>query len=121
MKTILVVDDDFPNLQVLNLALMDQGYQVFTAWNGRHALHLISEQRPDLIISDTMMPIMNGKELCRALQADPALQSIPIVLTSGMEKSKVGDECHYAAFLEKPFHLSTLFDLVRQLIGKADE
>jgi CheY-like chemotaxis protein len=119
VKTILVVDDDFPSLQVLDMVLTDQGYQVFTAWNGRDALQRVEEHPPDLILSDWMMPLMDGEAMCKALQANPAHQSIPIMIMTGLGASPIGDGCNVAEMIVKPFHLASLFETIHLLIGGA--
>jgi CheY-like chemotaxis protein len=120
VKTILVVDDDFPNLQVLNMALTDAGYRVFTTWNGRDGLQLAEQHRPDLILSDWMMPIMDGEAICRALQAGLHFQSIPIVIMSGLGTTIIGDGCKYVALIDKPFRLAALLETITDLIGSTD-
>ncbi len=64
MKTILVVDDEFSNVQALRFILEDQGYEVLTAWNGEDALALLETHPVNLVITDLRMPIMDGLELC---------------------------------------------------------
>ena len=82
MKTILVVDDEFDILTVWRLLLERHGYTVLTASNGAAALDQIRKTRPDVIVSDCMMPVMSGLQLCAALYADPELRDIPIILCS---------------------------------------
>jgi CheY-like chemotaxis protein len=82
MKTILVVDDEFDILTVWRLLLERHGYTVLTASNGVAALEQIRRSRPDIIVSDCMMPLMSGLQLCAALYADPDLRDIPIILCS---------------------------------------
>ncbi len=82
MKTILVVDDEFDILTVWRLLLERHGYAVMTASNGAAALEQIRETRPDIIVSDCMMPIMSGLQLSAALNDDPDLRAIPIILCS---------------------------------------
>jgi len=82
MKTILVVDDEFDILTVWRLLLERHGYTVLTASNGAVALEQIRRTKPDIIVSDCMMPVMSGLQLCAALYADPELRDIPIILCS---------------------------------------
>ena len=76
MKTILVVDDEFASAEVLSLILEEEGYRVFCAANGRHGLDRVSEVRPELVILDFMMPIMNGAEMGKALRASEPFKGI---------------------------------------------
>jgi len=68
---VLVVDDDSDKRELLKLALAVEGYEVHTAVNGREALYAIESLRPDLIISDVMMPELNGFELTRQIRENP--------------------------------------------------
>ena len=71
MPTVLVVEDEWVIAEVLAVTLADAGYQVITAANGRQALASLAETRPDVIVTDTMMPILDGPGLLAALAADP--------------------------------------------------
>ena len=71
MPTVLVVEDEWVIAEVLAVTLADAGYQVITAANGKQALACLAETRPDVIVTDTMMPILDGPGLLAALAADP--------------------------------------------------
>src|SRR5689334_19695552 len=79
MARILVVDDTEEGLYMLGALLRGHGYEVSTAKNGVEALARTAETRPDLIISDILMPKMDGFALCRHLKSDAALKDIPFV------------------------------------------
>jgi PAS domain S-box-containing protein len=79
MSRILIVDDNEQNRYMLETLLKGNGYEVMTAANGRLALESAGEDRPHLIISDILMPVMDGFELCRKLKKDPLLEMIPLV------------------------------------------
>ena len=87
MQTILVVDDE-QQIQALLVALLEYaGYRIITASNGQEALATLETTRPDLILSDIMMPGMNGFEVCRRLRANILTRAIPVVmLTSSREE-----------------------------------
>src|SRR4051794_8144284 len=80
---ILVVDDDPDVLFALTETLTEAGYTVYGAHDGIEALDAIAERRPDLIITDLLMPTMTGFELLGALHEDPALASIPTLIVTG--------------------------------------
>ena len=82
MSTILLVDDETDLLELYTDVLEVMGYQVFHAHDGMEALELARRQRPDLIVTDWMMPRMDGVELCLCLLQDPELKDIPIILHS---------------------------------------
>ena len=82
MKTILIVEDEHSIAEMLAAILEEVDYQVVIAGNGQEALTRLETTSPDLILSDIMMPIMDGRTLCRKLQAHPIYRLIPIVLMS---------------------------------------
>jgi DNA-binding response OmpR family regulator len=77
---ILVVDDDRPTVMIISSVLKKAGYEVFTAYNGLSGLKKARQVKPDLIILDIMMPIMDGYEVCRRLKADPDTAGITVLI-----------------------------------------
>ena len=77
---ILVVDDDRPTVMIISSVLKKRGYEVFSAYNGLAGLKKAREVKPDLIILDIMMPIMNGYQVCRRLQRDPDTAGIAVLI-----------------------------------------
>lgn len=119
MIQILVVDDDFAIVEMLQVFLKEEGYQVLTANNGREALAQLTASIPALIICDLMMPVMGGREMCRELQTNPRYRAIPIILMSAVVRHVSQAECHYASLLSKPFDLNKLFGMIQQLLPPA--
>jgi two-component system, cell cycle response regulator DivK len=78
-KRILVVEDQADNRQIIRDMLAASDYQITEAENGQEALAAIAKQRPDLILMDIQLPIMDGYTATRKIKADPALRSIPII------------------------------------------
>jgi len=118
MKTILVVDDEFLIGDILGYALEDEGFMVVHASNGRKALEVFQRDRPSLIITDFMMPVMNGLEFTRALRARPDGTDIPIILMSGAQASIARDNGHlFSAVYDKPFSVNAIVENVIALIG----
>lgn len=121
MATVLVVEDEFGIAELLDAVLTEEGYQVVTAMNGRDGLELLARERPVLVISDYMMPVMDGAILLTRIRADPALQGIPVVMMSSMTEAAIAQRCTgYTAFLRKPFKLFELLDVVEQVLEKGD-
>ena len=119
MKTILVVDDELSNAEVLALILEDEGYRVFTAVNGRHGLERVHDVRPDLVLLDFMMPVMDGARLGRAIRSDARLATLPIVMTTSAEEARVRESFDdYDAYLRKPFGGRQLMPLLRALLER---
>jgi CheY-like chemotaxis protein len=117
MKLILVVEDEYGNAEVMQLLLEAAGYRVVTASNGQAALEVLSHEKPALILSDFMMPTMNGGEFGMALRQQPEPSQIPLVFMSGTSETVVRRTFRdYDAFLQKPFHVDALLDVVARLI-----
>ena len=116
---ILVIDDLFGSRDSLETFLQGQGYITQSAGSGEHALKLVAQQAPDLILLDVTMPGMDGFEVARLLKADPATAAIPIIMvtahTSGRARL-VGLESGVEDFLTKPFDPSELALKVRNLL-----
>src|SRR6267143_6482783 len=107
MATVLVVDDEFGIVDVLETILTDEGYRVVTACNGKQGLVRLSAEKADVILLDFMMPILGGGEMLRAMAAEPAYQRIPVIMMSSLSEDVIAERCNgYAAFLHKPFRVS---------------
>lgn len=116
MSLILVVDDEFGIVELLEAALEDEGHRVVTAPSGRVALERMRVERPDLVISDLMMPIMGGAELLREIAGDAQLAGIPTIVMSSLPEATVAESCSgYASLVRKPFRIGELLDLVSDL------
>ena len=79
MTKVLIVDDQKENRYMLDVVLAGRGYEVVTAENGAEALKKAKELRPDLIVTDILMPVMDGFALCRQCKSDPGLKDIPLI------------------------------------------
>lgn len=119
MATILVVDDERPVRELLVALFEDGGHRALAARDGRQALEMVAAERPDAIVSDVMMPLMDGAELCRRVKADAATRATPFVLMSAIEPRRAA-MAGADAFLAKPFELTELEQLLdRLLTGRA--
>ncbi len=116
---ILVVDDVEPNVRLLEAKLTLEYYEVLTACDGATALQIASDERPDIILLDVMMPGMDGFETCRRLKADPVTRHIPVVLVTaldGREDKIKGLEAGADDFVTKPIDDVVLFARVKSLV-----
>ena len=112
MASILIVDDE-PDLRFMMRLIFEQaGHQVTEAPNGAAALKRILEQLPDLVVTDVMMPVMDGAEFIGRLRADPILSSIPILAVTGNpDRAGAAD-----ATLSKPFEPKELAAIAASLL-----
>ncbi|HZX29448.1 MAG TPA: response regulator, partial [Telluria sp.] len=120
MSEILIVEDSPTQAERLRRQLMMQQYRVRLANNGRAALEAIRATAPDLVLSDIVMPEMNGYELCAAIKADPALAGIPVVLLTSLTESRDvrrGIECGADSFVRKPYTEAYLLERVAALLA----
>ncbi len=107
----LLVVEDNPDLRAFIVSNLFETYQVEQAENGRKGLDLARRMNPDLIISDVMMPEMDGYELCREIRKDPFLSKVPIILVtskSGGEAVEAGLEIGATDYVPKPFEMREL-------------
>jgi CheY-like chemotaxis protein len=119
MPTVLVVDDEFGIVDVLETILTDEGYRVVTACNGKQGLMRLSAEKPNVILLDFMMPILGGGEMLRAMAAEPAYQRIPVIMISSLSEDVIAERCKgYAAFLHKPFRGAAVLSTVARVLGR---
>lgn len=117
-KSILIVEDE-PAIRFLLKDLLEESYIVFEAENGRHAIELLKIITPNLIISDIMMPDINGLELCNKVKNSPDTCHIPFILLSArgsMEQKTEGYDAGADAYIPKPFDTIHLLVRVRKLL-----
>jgi two-component system, chemotaxis family, chemotaxis protein CheY len=114
-ERILIVDDDESIRQIVGLCLSDAGYEVFEASNGRVALDRIDEARPDLILLDLRMPVMDGWEFARSYRQRPGPHADIIAFVAALNADDEAAELHAASVLSKPFDLDDLLRAVRSL------
>ena len=115
MKSILVLEDNALLADLIAEVLQDEGYDVEVAEDGYDGLQKLQGTRPDLVITDLMMPRVSGEEFCNTIQADPRFNSIPVLLMTAREEHVLKVKCKYDAFLAKPFDLYHLLGLVKKL------
>ncbi|SEU00195.1 Response regulator receiver domain-containing protein [Stigmatella erecta] len=113
VKRLLLVDDEAAIVEALQDILSDEGYAVEAAFNGEEALQRLHAARPDLMLMDLMMPVMDGRELLRRVRQDPSLHDLPVVV---MSAGRITDEERQAASatLAKPFELEVLLETLQK-------
>lgn len=118
MITVLLVEDETDFAEVLRDVLELRGFRVVLAHNGRAGLDRAAEESPDVIVTDLMMPILDGYELLEQLHASDRLRNIPVIMMSSTER--IG----HHPFLRKPFRVDALVDLIHEMVNRpasADE
>jgi CheY-like chemotaxis protein len=116
--TILIVDDEEPVRELLAQLLGDAGYRTVLAIHGIHALDLVEQEQPDLVLSDVMMPVLGGAELCRRLKARNGSRPLPVILMSAAgEQAARGAGAD--AFIHKPFVLDEMEALIADRLKAA--
>lgn len=119
---VLVVDDEPGVAEALVMLLESEGYECTSALNGAEGLERVRDWRPDLVVLDTMMPVMDGIAVVRALHADPATTRLPILLMSAVAPMLPRDEQHkIAGFFRKPFDVDRFLEEVRRILDRARE
>jgi two-component system alkaline phosphatase synthesis response regulator PhoP len=117
---VLVVDDEVYILHILDFSLGAEGFDVITANNGELAVEKAIQEKPDLIVLDIMMPVLDGYETCRRLKREPETKHIPVILLTakGREADKrLGFEVGAIDYIVKPFSPNRLIGRIEEIIG----
>ena len=119
MKCVLIAEDEPSIVLSLEFLLKGAGYEVITAANGGDALRLAEERKPDLLVLDIMLPVVNGFEVCRTLRANPELAAMRILMLTarGREHELArGLTLGANAYITKPFGTRELMKVVDDLL-----
>lgn len=119
--TVLLVEDDPVILRLLEVNFDLEGFSVLLAEDGAEGVAMAQAKRPDVVVTDIMMPKMTGIELVKALKADPATASIPVLLLSAKAQTsdlKAGLDAGADDYVTKPFEPLDLIDRVNALLAR---
>ena len=120
-KHILVVEDQEDNRQILRDLLGNAGYELTEAENGEEAIAAVAKRRPDLILMDIQLPVLDGYEATRRIKADPSLRKIPIIAVTSYALSGdeyKGQEAGCDGYVTKPYSPRQLLATVREFLGR---
>ena len=116
---ILIADDNTQNRELLEAYLADEGHEILMAADGRQTVDVATEQQPDLILLDIMMPKLSGYEVCEKLKADERTKNIPILMVTALRDMADIEKAVAAGaddFLSKPVHRIELKTRVKSLL-----
>lgn len=121
MRTVLVVDDETTVADAIASALRNGGYTGLVAYHGQQALQVVGRERVDVVLTDLVMPGMDGAALLRWLRSDPATHHLPVILMSMLAEERAFALCNdYSRFLQKPLQFEKLFEAIEDLCDAAD-
>ena len=113
---ILIVDDEFDITSTFSMLFQLRGFETLTANNGQHALEVMKDCIPDIILSDCMMPVMDGIEFSMRVRNDPVTTHIPIILISAAPEQHNLSRAECNIFLRKPIRFHQLLESVNKLL-----
>jgi len=118
-RTILIVEDEESLLKLESILLTSKGFEVKGVIDGAAALKSISEELPDLVVLDIMLPGIDGFEVCRRIKSDPRTAQIPVVMLTAkksVQDQKRGEEVGADAYITKPFKSAQVVETIMKLI-----
>ncbi|HUV85805.1 MAG TPA: response regulator [bacterium] len=121
-RRILLVDDTETILLFLKTLLAGQDFDFLTAKNGAEAVERARRERPDLVLLDIFMPVMDGIEACRVMKGDPELKNIPVVIVTARSEAENVERCLEAGcddYVFKPIRKLELLDKINRLLGRS--
>jgi CheY-like chemotaxis protein len=115
--SILIVEDEYGLAELLRDVLTELGYEITLAMNGRLALDALRDQQIHLVLTDAMMPVMDGPELARAMRTDERYRRIPIVMMTSLQSALPPPPGLYEAVLSKPFTPGALLKVLDRFLS----
>lgn len=122
-KKILIIDDDKNMVDLLTALLSSRGYEVISSNESIAGVALAKSDKPDLILLDVMMPLMNGYQVCRLLKGDSAYRTIPIVMLTARSQDidvRTGKEVGVNAYLQKPYEDDKLLKVIADFLPNSE-
>ncbi len=122
-KRILVSDDEQAILNSIKLVLEEEGYHVFTASDGKEALHVAMNEELDLMILDIIMPELSGREVLQHLEQEECQKDTPVIIFTAIDQGvpeREGWELNCAAYITKPFSPYAVVETVNEILGNQE-
>ncbi len=120
-KCILIIEDNEAFLKILKMRLESEGYRIIAAQNGLEGLNTARKEKPDLVISDIMLPEMDGHKICRLIKLDRNIQHIPVIMLTSRdldEDAELAKKCGADAFIPKTTHAAVMMDVISKLLNR---
>ena len=118
-QSILIVDDEFGLAEMLREMLRDSGFEVTLAINGRLALEILHEGKVDLVVTDMMMPVMDGAELAAAMRRDERHRKTPIIMMTSLPTALPRPDGLFDAVIRKPFTPDLFLETIDRCLAHA--
>lgn len=121
-KKILLIDDEPELIKAVEIRLKSIGYEVALSYDGRAGIDKAKEIKPDLILLDLLMPIMDGYSAAKILKDDPETKHIPIIILTASQREDLKTRCRelgVTSFIMKPFETSDLLMMVKAILKEA--
>jgi CheY-like chemotaxis protein len=116
VRTVLIVEDEWAIADWLEVLLSENAYNVLVASNGREALDVLHREIPDLVLTDFMMPLLDGAGLIAAMGLEPKTRDIPVVVMTSLLEHVVKERAgRYRAYLRKPFREADLMKILGEI------
>ena len=116
-KKVLIVDDEAEIVELIAMVLDDGKVALLTAYDGEQALEIVRKQHPHLVLSDVMMPRLDGRELCKRIKGDPDTQGTVIILMSAVHRIDPAD-CGADELIRKPFDIISVTETVNRFLAR---
>lgn len=116
-KKVLIVDDEAEIVELISMVLDDGELDLLTAYDGEQALRIIHDQHPHVVLSDVMMPRLDGRELCKQIKADPTISHTVIILMSAAHRVNPS-ECGADELIRKPFDIVSVMEIVNRFLKR---
>jgi len=122
IKKIVVIDDDRITLTMLEMVFSRHGFQVFSAQDGAEGYELVQKEKPDILISDMLLPKIHGTELCKKIKETPELKQTKVILMTAVYKGPSfrfeARDCGADDFIEKPLDMKDLLSRIDKFLKK---